>query len=98
MTAESLDRFLLAHKREIRRLQHELEQPGTTLIPLTIYFKDGYAKVELGVGKGKQEHDKRATMRDNEQKRDMRRITSRLDRNPGGYVTGRSRPEEFEPK
>ena len=68
------DRYLLAHKREIRKLAQELEQRGTTLIPLAIYFKDGYAKVELGVAKGKQEHDKRATIRDNDQKRDLRRI------------------------
>lgn len=67
------ERFLLAHKREIRKLQQELEQRGTTLIPLAIYFKDGLAKVELAVGKGKQQYDKRATIREKEQKRGLQR-------------------------
>jgi SsrA-binding protein len=68
------DRFLLAHKREIRKLQQELEIRGTTLIPLAIYFKDGMATVQLGVGRGKQQHDKRATIREKEQKRDLQRV------------------------
>ena len=72
--APTRDKFLLAHRREIKKLQNELEQRGTTLIPLAIYFKDGYAKVELGVGRGKREHDKRATIREQEQKRDLQRI------------------------
>ena len=67
------DRKLLVHKREITKLQGELETRGTTLVPLAIYFKDGRAKVEIGVAHGKQRHDKRATIKDKEMQRDMRR-------------------------
>ncbi len=71
------DRILLAHKREIRKLEAETQVRGTTLIPLAIYFKDGYAKVELAVGRGKQQHDKRAAIREKEQKRDLQRVMMR---------------------
>jgi SsrA-binding protein len=67
------DRKLLAHRREIKKLQSESEQRGVTLIPLAIYFKDGRAKVEIGVAKGKQQHDKRDAIRKKEQDRELRR-------------------------
>jgi SsrA-binding protein len=67
------ERKLLAHRREIRKLQAETEQRGTTLIPLAIYFKDGRAKVEIGVAKGKQQHDKRQSIKRKEQDRELRR-------------------------
>ncbi len=67
------DRKLLAHRREIKKLQSETEQRGVTLIPLAIYFKDGRAKVEIGVAKGKQQHDKRDAIRKKEQDRELRR-------------------------
>jgi SsrA-binding protein len=70
------DRKLLAHKREIKKLVSETEQRGVTLIPLAIYFKDGRAKVELGVAKGKQHHDKRNAIRKKEQDRELRRAMS----------------------
>jgi SsrA-binding protein len=70
------DRQLLVHKRELRKLEGELKSRGTTLIPLAIYFKDGLAKLELGVAKGKQQHDKRDTIRKKEQDRELRRIMS----------------------
>jgi SsrA-binding protein len=71
------DRKLLVHKREIKRLAAETEQRGVTLIPLAIYFKEGMAKIEIGVAKGKQEHDKRETIRRKEQDRELRRIMSK---------------------
>jgi SsrA-binding protein len=67
------ERILLVHKREMHRLENETKERGTTLIPLSIYFKDGRAKVELGVAKGKQQHDKRASIRKKEQDRELRR-------------------------
>ncbi len=70
------ERVLLVHKRELRKLQSELTQRGTTLIPLAIYFSKGMAKLELGVARGKQQHDKRETIRRKEQDREMRRITT----------------------
>jgi SsrA-binding protein len=66
-------RVLLVHKREIRKLEGELNQRGVTLIPLAIYFKNGMAKVELGVAKGKQQFDKRASIKRKEQDRELRR-------------------------
>lgn len=71
------DRKLLVHRREIRRLEQETQQKGTTLIPLAVYFKNGMAKVEIGVARGKHEHDKRETIRRKEQDREMRRAITR---------------------
>lgn len=68
------ERKLLVHKREINKLEQELTVRGTTLIPLAIYFKDGRAKVELGVARGKQKHDKRDTIKMKEMDREMRRV------------------------
>lgn len=70
------ERQLLAHRREIRKLESELKNRGTTLIPLAIYFKNGMAKVEIGVARGKQQHDKRETIRRKEQDRELRRMMS----------------------
>jgi SsrA-binding protein len=68
------ERKLLVHKRELKRLVDATKVRGTTLIPLAIYFKDGRAKVEIGVGRGKQQHDKRQTIKKKEQDRELRRI------------------------
>ena len=70
-------RKLLAHRREIKKLIGETSIKGTTLIPLAIYFKGGRAKVEIGVGRGKQQHDKRDTIRKKEMDRELRRAMSR---------------------
>jgi SsrA-binding protein len=71
------DRKLLVHKRELRKLEAELSSiRGATLIPLAVYWKNGLAKLELGVAKGKQQHDKRATIRKKEQDREIRRAMS----------------------
>lgn len=67
------ERRLLAHKREIRKLADESEERGVTLIPLSIYFKDGRAKLELGVARGKQRHDKREAIKKKEMDRELRR-------------------------
>ncbi|MCL5946289.1 MAG: SsrA-binding protein SmpB [Planctomycetes bacterium] len=67
-------RQLLLHKREIRRLQHELaRQPGCTLIPLELYFKRGFAKISLALAKGKAKYDKRQAIKEREAQRAMRR-------------------------
>ncbi len=70
------DRHLLVHKRELRRLSEATSERGVTLIPLAIYFKNGLAKLELGVGKGKQQHDKREAIKKKEQDRELRRAMS----------------------
>ena len=69
-------RKLLAHKREIKKLEDATRERGTTLIPLAIYFKGGRAKLELGVARGKQHHDKRESIRKKEMDRDVRRAMS----------------------
>jgi SsrA-binding protein len=71
------ERKLLVHRREIKKLEDMTRQKGTTLIPLAMYFKDGRVKVELGVARGKQQHDKRQAIREKEQARDLRRVMSR---------------------
>ncbi len=69
-------RKLLAHRREIKKLEGETAVKGTTLIPLAIYFKNGRAKVEIGVARGKQQHDKRDAIRKKEMDREIRRAMS----------------------
>jgi len=71
-------RRLLLHKHEIRRLQGKLTQQGYTLIPLRIYFNQrGYAKVELGLAKGKRKIDKREETVKKELERRLREYTKR---------------------
>jgi SsrA-binding protein len=67
-------RKLLLHRNEINRLERKLEQPGHTLVPLSVYFKKGRAKVELALVKGKQQHDKSRAIKERDQKRDLDRI------------------------
>lgn len=71
------ERKLLAHRREIKKLEAEMTQKGTTLIPLAMYFKNGMVKVELGLARGKQAHDKRDAIKKKEQDRELRRAVSR---------------------
>lgn len=66
-------RKLLLHKKQIRKLEAETSNPGTTLVPLKVYLKDGYAKVLLGVAKGKKQYDKRETLRRRDIDRDIQR-------------------------
>jgi SsrA-binding protein len=66
-------RKLLLHRREIERLTGELSQKGLTLVPTRVYFRDGKAKVELALARGKDRFDKRASIRDRDMKRDVER-------------------------
>ncbi len=66
-------RKLLMHKREILKLGQRAAEKGFTIIPLSVYFKNGLVKVELGLCQGKQTVDKRATIKERESKRDMDR-------------------------
>ena len=65
------NRKLLLHKREIEKLAAEVVQKGLTVVPLQMYFKSGRVKVEIGVAKGKQLHDKRSSEKEKEGKRDV---------------------------
>jgi len=62
-------RKLLLHKREISRLLRQVSEKGVTLIPLRLYFKDGYAKVELGLARGKRLYDKREAIKEKDEER-----------------------------
>jgi SsrA-binding protein len=66
-------RPLLLHAAEIKRLLSRLREPGATLIPLSVYFKGPWAKVELGLAKGRRKHDKRQALRQREAQREMDR-------------------------
>ena len=73
------DRKLLLHKREIAQIAGVIKQGGLTLIPLTLYFKDGKAKVEIAVAKGKKAHDKRESLKERQANREVDRELSRHD-------------------
>ena len=64
---------LLLHKAEIKRLTGKVEQKGYTLVPINLHWKNGRVKCEIGLGKGKAEHDKRDTIKDREGKREVER-------------------------
>ncbi len=65
------DRKLLLHRRELARLEGKIAERGLTLVPLRLYFKEGRAKVELGLARGRKLHDKRSAIREREVKREM---------------------------
>ncbi|HWF36798.1 MAG TPA: SsrA-binding protein SmpB [Solirubrobacteraceae bacterium] len=67
------DRKLLLHGREIARLQQRTAERGWTIVPTRIYFRDGRAKVEIALGRGKDTHDKRDAIRDRDVARDVAR-------------------------
>jgi len=67
------ERKLLLHRREIARLHGAVAEKGLTLVPLKLYFKDGRAKVQIGLARGKRRYDKRETIRRREQEREMQR-------------------------
>jgi SsrA-binding protein len=69
-------RKLLLHRREIDRFAGKASQRGLTLVPLRMYFKNGRAKVELAVARGKQHHDKREALKKSDAQREMRRALS----------------------
>lgn len=67
-------RKLLLHRSEIRRLHRKVMEKGITLIPLKLYFKKGWAKVELGLASGKRQYDKRQDIAQRDQQREMKRL------------------------
>lgn len=71
------DRKLLVHKQELNKLIGKLKDSGTTLVPLQLYFKDGRAKVEIAIAKGKKAHDKREAIKEREADREVSRVVSR---------------------
>jgi len=72
-------RRLLLHKNEIRRLASKVSQKGYTLIPLSIYFRDGKAKVELAVARGRKTYDKREAIKQRDIQRESERVVRGRD-------------------
>ena len=73
-------RKLLLHKKELKKLRDVTRQKGYTLVPLELYFKRGFAKLQFGLGKGKKLYDKRADLKASEAKREMARAKKYQDR------------------
>ena len=71
--APTRDRKLLLHRRELDKLTAKIKEKGFTLIPLRLYWEKGRAKCELGLGRGKKLHDKRASIREKDERREMER-------------------------
>ena len=69
-------RKLLMHKQEILKLHNKVKEGGYTLVPLSLYFKDGRAKVEIALARGKREYDKRQTLKEQTDKREADRAMS----------------------
>ena len=69
-------RKILLHRREIAKLTGKIKEKGLSLIPLKLYFKNGLAKVEIGVGRGKKIHDKRETIKRRDTAREAQREMS----------------------
>ncbi len=70
------ERKLLLQKREISKLIGKLKESGLTLIPLSLYFKDGKVKVEMGLARGKKAHDKRESLKERQASREIDRELS----------------------
>lgn len=73
-------RKLLMKHQELERLQGKIQEKGLTLIPMSLYLKNGRVKVELGLGKGKKAHDKRDTIKKRESDRELKRVQKSLKR------------------
>jgi SsrA-binding protein len=67
------ERKLLLHRAEISRLAGRVAERGFTLVPIELYFKQGRAKVQLGLARGKRRYDKRETIRERESEREVQR-------------------------
>jgi len=69
------ERRLLLNKKELKKLQKDVDQKGYSIVPLKLYINDkGWAKLEIALAKGKKTHDKRQTIKDRDNKRDLDRI------------------------
>lgn len=70
-------RKLLLHRREIKKLDTRAQQRGFSLVPLSLYFKDGRVKLEIGVGRGKRQYEKRDSTREKQAQREIDRAMRR---------------------
>jgi len=68
------DKKLLLHRRQIRKLTDKIKEKGLTLVPLKVYFKNGKAKVQMALAKGKKMYDKRRVLKEKELRREQERV------------------------
>ncbi|MFI6501641.1 SsrA-binding protein SmpB [Nonomuraea typhae] len=73
-------RKLLLHRKEIEKLAAKTKEGGLTIVPLQLYFKDGKAKIEIGVARGKKDWDKRQSLAEQQAKREMARALRQRNR------------------
>ncbi|MBL7256788.1 SsrA-binding protein SmpB [Paractinoplanes lichenicola] len=76
-------RKLLLHREEIAKMRGKLRDDGVTLVPLQVYFHNGYAKVELGLGKGKKSYDKRQDLASRDAQKEISRSLGRRAKGMG---------------
>ncbi len=74
------ERRLLVHRRQIKVMAEHVRQKGKTIVPLSLYFKRGWAKLSLGLAVGKQQHDKRESLKKRDQTREIARELGRRKR------------------
>jgi SsrA-binding protein len=77
-------RKLLLHREEIDKLESKSQESGHTIVPLALYFKDGRAKIEIALAKGKKEYDKRQTLREKQDKRESDKVIAAVKRRERG--------------
>jgi len=77
-------RKMLLHRAEIEKLVQKTQESGHTIVPLALYFKDGRAKVEIALARGKKEYDKRQTLREKQDRRETDRAISAVKRRERG--------------
>jgi SsrA-binding protein len=77
-------RKLLLHRAEIEKLESKSQETGHTIVPLALYFKDGRAKVEIALARGKKEYDKRQTLREKQDRRETDRAMAAVRRRQRG--------------
>jgi SsrA-binding protein len=73
-------RKLLLHREEIEKLESKSQESGHAIVPLSLYFKDGRAKIEIALARGKKEYDKRQTLREKQDRRETDRAVSAVKR------------------
>ncbi|MFD5103496.1 SsrA-binding protein SmpB [Streptomyces albidochromogenes] len=79
-------RKLLLNRAEIDKLESKSSESGHTIVPLAMYFKDGRAKIEIALAKGKKEYDKRQTLREKQDLRETNRAISAVKRRERGQL------------
>ena len=73
-------RKLLLHRSELNKLERALDATGTTIVPLSLYFRDGKVKVEIALAEGKRDYDKRQALREAQDKREAQRAMREANR------------------